>query len=102
MGPAVRSIPRCYPVERVRWETTTLRAFAAAANNRNLFVSIAGAMITAHPGSIQLPKVLWRLSQIHRDAGAYELEQETLRTLAQRFPRHELGQKAQLELDRQA
>jgi membrane associated rhomboid family serine protease len=81
-------------------------AFAAAAtaadrlNNRRLFVAIAGSMIEAHPGSMQLPKVLWRLSQIHREAGADELELETLRTLALRFPRCELVLMAQLELDR--
>jgi membrane associated rhomboid family serine protease len=98
--------------EAIAKQLTTLPltdgAFAAAAtaadrlNNRRLFVAIAGSMIEAHPGSVQLPKVLWRLSQLHREAGAYELERETLRTLAQRFPRHELGNKAQLELDRQA
>jgi membrane associated rhomboid family serine protease len=98
--------------EAIAKQLTTLPltdgAFAAAANaadrlnNRRLYVAIAGSMIEQHPGSIQLPKVLWRLSQIHRDAGEYALEQETLRTLAQRFPRHELGQKAQLDLDRHA
>jgi hypothetical protein len=80
-------------------------AVAAAAdrlNDRRTFVAAAGSMIEEHPGSMQLPKVLWRLSTIHREAGEYALEQETLRTLAQRFPRDPIGQKAQLELDRQA
>ncbi|HEY5920447.1 MAG TPA: rhomboid family intramembrane serine protease [Kofleriaceae bacterium] len=82
-------------------------AFAAAAtaadrlNDRRTFVTIAGTMMAEHPGSIQLPKVLWRLSQVHREQREYELEQEILRTLATKFPRHELGQKAQLELQRQ-
>jgi membrane associated rhomboid family serine protease len=83
-------------------------AFAAAAhaadrlNNRRLFVAIAGSMSEQHPGSVQLPKVLWRLVHIHREAGEYELERATLATLAQRFPRHEHGEAAQRELDRQA
>jgi membrane associated rhomboid family serine protease len=83
-------------------------AFAAAAhaadrlNNQRLFVAIADSMSEQHPGSVQLPKVLWRLGQVHRESGQYELEQATLRTLAQRFPRNELGEKAQRELDRQA
>lgn len=83
-------------------------AFAAAAasadrlGDARSYVAIAGTMLEAHPGSAQLPKVLWRLATLHREAGAYELEQETLRTLAQRFPRDPLGAKAQLELDRQS
>lgn len=81
-------------------------AFAAAAAaadrlaNRSTFVAIASAMMEAHPGSGQLPKVMWRLAQLQRDAGEYEREQSTLRTLAQRFPRDEHGQKAQRELER--
>lgn len=83
-------------------------AFGAAAtaadrlNDRRTFIAIAGSMMEAHPGSSHLPKVMWRLAQIHREAGEYELEQETLRTLAQRFSKDPLGQKAQLELDRQS
>jgi membrane associated rhomboid family serine protease len=83
-------------------------AFAAAAtsadrlNDRRTYVAIAGSLIEEHPGSMQLPKVMWRLSQLHREAGEYELEQETLRTLATKYPRDPLGQKAQLGLDRQS
>jgi hypothetical protein len=83
-------------------------AFAAAAtaadrlDDRRSFVAIVGSMMEAHPGSLQLPKVMWRLAQIHREAGEHALEQETLRTLAQRFTKDPLGQKAKLELDRQS
>jgi hypothetical protein len=42
---------------------------------------------------------MWRLSQLHGDAGDLELEKETLRTLAKRFPRDEFGQKAVRALD---
>jgi membrane associated rhomboid family serine protease len=76
-------------------------AAADRLDNRHMFRVAAGAMINDHPGSPQLPKVMWRLVQLHREAGEYELEQEMLRTLAQRFPRDPHGQKAQLELDRQ-
>jgi membrane associated rhomboid family serine protease len=82
-------------------------AFAAAAtaadrlNDRRGYIAIATAMLEEHPGSGQAPKVLWRLAQLHREAGDHALEQDTLQTLAQRFPRDELGKKAQLELDRQ-
>jgi hypothetical protein len=83
-------------------------AFAAAAGaadrlaDRSTFVAVAGSMIEEHPGSLQLPKVMWRLAELQREAGEHELEQSTLRTLATRFSRDPLGQKAQLELDRQA
>lgn len=82
-------------------------AFAAAANaadqlaDRRSFVAIAGTMLNEHPGSLQLPKVLWRLAHVYREMGEHELEHEALRTLAQRFARDPLGAKAQLELDRQ-
>jgi membrane associated rhomboid family serine protease len=77
-------------------------AAADRLDDRHTFRVAAGAMMNDHAGSPQLPKVLWRLVQLQREAGEYEFEQETLRTLAQRFPRDPHGQKAQLELDRQA
>jgi membrane associated rhomboid family serine protease len=81
-------------------------AFAAAAgaadrlDQRSTFVAIAGAMIEAHQGSAQLPKVMWRLAQLQREAGDDALAQQTLRELAGRFPRDEHGQRAQRELER--
>ena len=83
-------------------------AFAATAlaaesfNDPTRYVAIANAFESAHPGSAALPKVLWRLAQLHRDAGRDELATSTLRTLAQRFARDPYGQQAAALLDRQS
>jgi hypothetical protein len=90
---------------RVTKPPLTDAAFAAAASAADRigdapsYIAIAGAMLAEHPGSAQAPRILWRLAQLHGAAGDHELERETLRTLATRFPRDTFGQKARTALD---
>lgn len=63
------------------------------------FMQIADAVIKAHPGSNQIPKVMWRLAELRRDHGKVDDAIELLRTLAVRFPRDTHGQRAQQALD---
>jgi membrane associated rhomboid family serine protease len=80
-------------------------AFVAAATaadtlgDHATFVKIAEAVIAEHPGSNQIPKVMWRLAEHRRDAGQVDAAIELLRTLATRFPRDTYGQRAQQALD---
>jgi hypothetical protein len=55
------------------------------------FVEIAEAMRAEHPGSVQVPKVQWRLAELHAQNGREDLELATLQHLAERYPRHEHG-----------
>lgn len=81
-------------------------AFAAAAmsadasEDARLYLEIAQALLGAHPGSGQLPRVLWRAAEVYRAEGAPADEAATLRLLAERFARDELGQRAADELAR--
>ena len=83
----------------------TVSAFAAAAlaadrrSDPATYVSIADAMIAEHPLGLDTPKVMWRLSQLHGDAGRHDLEKEALVSLAKRFPRDDYGQRAARSLD---
>ncbi len=83
----------------------TVGAFAAAATaadrqgDARTYVAIADAMMAEHPMGLDTPKVMWRLSQLHGDAGKHDLERQTLVTLAKRFPRDEYGQRAARSLD---
>ncbi|MBL9019890.1 MAG: rhomboid family intramembrane serine protease [Myxococcales bacterium] len=79
-------------------------AFVAAATAADqlrdlpLYVEIAGAMRSEHPGSALLPKVLYRLSELHARLGDEAAELELLKLLAERYGRHEYGAKAAREL----
>jgi len=72
-------------------------AFAAVASAADTlgdprsYVAIAGQLLDQHPGSLQVPKILWRLAQLYRDDGNPGLEAEALRTLAEKFPRDPLA-----------
>ncbi len=83
----------------------TVQAFAAAADaadrvsNVAKFIAIADAMVAEHPFGLDTPRIMSRLARYHGDAGNLDLEKQTLRTLAQRFPRDEHGQKAARMLD---
>ena len=75
-------------------------AFAAVASAADTlgdprsYVAIAGQLLDQHPGSLQVPKILWRLAQLYRDDGNPGLEAEALRTLAEKFPRDPLAHEA--------
>lgn len=74
-------------------------ADAAAVMRDDLaFVEILDAMRVEHPGSVQLPKALWRLAVHHGRAGREAEETELLKLLAERHGRHEFGAKAAKEL----
>jgi hypothetical protein len=75
-----------------------LTVAADAEGHHEQYVAIANALSREHPYSTQVPKVLWRLAQIHRDMGNSELATATFRDLAKRFPRDELGRKAAAEV----
>ena len=80
-------------------------AAAAAADAQadgRLYMEIAEAMRTEHPGSAQVPKILWRLAEVQRTAGREDDELATLKLLAERYPRHEHGAKAVKELAKRA
>jgi membrane associated rhomboid family serine protease len=83
----------------------TVQAFAAAADaadrasNVTKYIAIADTMIAEHPFGLDTPRIMTRLARYHGDAGNLELEKQTLRILAQRFPRDEHGQKAARLLD---
>jgi membrane associated rhomboid family serine protease len=80
-------------------------AVATAADNlgdKRTFTAVAQTMLEQHGGSGHLPKVLWRLAQIYREAGQHEQQAEVLRTLAQRFPKDPLADNAKRELERSA
>jgi membrane associated rhomboid family serine protease len=80
-------------------------AVATAADNlgdKRTFAAVAQAMLDQHGGSGQLPKVLWRLAQIHREAGQHEQQAKVLQTIAQRFPKDPLAEAAKRELERSA
>ena len=80
-------------------------AFVAAADAADrlgdhvTFMQVGDAVIKAHPGSNQIPKVMWRLAELRRDNGKLDDAIELLRTLAVRFPRDSYGQRAQQALD---
>ena len=79
-------------------------AFVAAAESADAlgdqatYIEIVDALRAEHPGSVQVPKVLWRLAEIHREAGREDQELVTLQLLAERYPRHEHGARAVKEL----
>ncbi len=79
-------------------------AFVAAADaaeamrDDRAFVVILDAMRAEHPGSVQIPKALWRLAVHHGRAGRDAEETELLTLLAERYGRHEHGAKAAKEL----
>jgi TolA-binding protein len=80
-------------------------AFVAAASaadklgDKPTFIALAEAALAEHPGSNQIPKVMWRLAEHRRDDGQVDAAIELLRTLASRFPRDAHGQRAQQALD---
>ena len=61
-------------------------------------VLVVRSMRAEHPGSAQVPKILWRLAEVQRTAGREDDELATLKLLAERYPRHEHGAKAVKEL----
>ena len=67
---------------------------AEATHNDDLYVRIANDFDREQPLSAQLPKVLWRLAQHHRDAGRVDQAVATLESLAQRFPHDPFGTQA--------
>lgn len=76
-------------------------AAAAAADERDdvhTFLSVIEALRTEHPGSMQVPKVLWRKAEIQGRAGDEAGELATLQLLAERYARHEYGERAVKEL----
>ena len=81
-------------------------AFAAAAaaadgeGNRELYVAIANALSKEHPYSTQVPKVLWRLAEVHRELRQNDVARATLQDLAKRFPRDDYGKRAAGEVGR--
>jgi membrane associated rhomboid family serine protease len=78
----------------------TDRAFAVAAEavdeagETDRYIAIATALDREHPYSAHVPKVLWRLAELHREAGRADLATQTLQGLARRFPRDEHGKRA--------
>jgi len=64
------------------------------------YVEIANAFDREQPGSMQLPRVLWRLAQHHRDAGRIDLAVRTLESLAGRFAHDPFGIQAREALDK--
>jgi membrane associated rhomboid family serine protease len=78
----------------------TDRAFAVMAEaadeagEADRYVVLAAGLDREHPYSTQVPQVLWRLAELHREAGRIDLAIETLQSLAKRFPRDELGRRA--------
>jgi membrane associated rhomboid family serine protease len=66
-------------------------AAADAQRDYAAFVEIAEAMRAEHPGSVQVPKVQYRLAELHAQNGREDLELATLQHLAERYPRHEHG-----------
>jgi membrane associated rhomboid family serine protease len=71
---------------------------AEAMRDDRAFVEILDAMRVEHPGSVQVPKALWRLAVHHGRAGREAEETELLTLLAERYGRHEHGAKAAKEL----
>jgi membrane associated rhomboid family serine protease len=80
-------------------------AFVAVANaadklaDKPTFIAVAEAALAEHPGSNQIPKVMWRLAEHRRDDGNVDGAIELLRTLASRFPRDVHGQRARDALE---
>jgi membrane associated rhomboid family serine protease len=75
-------------------------AAADAAGDRELFVAIAKALSKEHPYSTQVPKVLWRLAEVHRELRQNDVARATLEDLAKRFPRDDYGKRAAAEVGR--
>ena len=92
---------------RAKFEKVPLTdgAFVATATaadklgDKHAFIEIAEAVLVEHPGSNQVPKVMWRLAELKRDRGELDAAIELLRTLASRFPRDSFGQKAREALE---
>jgi hypothetical protein len=101
------SIVEIYRAMVTKLERTPLTdgAFVAAATaadklgETDTFIAIAQTTLAEHPGSSQVPKVMWRLAEIRRNHGELDAAIELLRALAVRFPRDAFGQKAQQALD---
>lgn len=75
---------------------------AEAMRDDRAFIESLEAMRVEHPGSIQVPKALWRLAVHHGRAGRDAEETELLELLAERYGRHEYGAKAANELAKRA
>lgn len=71
---------------------------AEAMRDDTAFIEILDSMRVEHPGSVQLPKALWRLAVLHGRAGRDKDEIALLEELARRFGKHEQGIKAAREL----
>ena len=77
-------------------------AAADAAKEASLYAQIVTAFAREQPTSLQLPKVLWRLAELHRDEQRLDQAVTTLQLLADRFPTDPLGIEARRALDRRA
>ncbi len=64
---------------------------ADALGDGAMYVAIANAFDREQPTSSQLPKILFRLAEHHRDAGRRELAAQALESLATRFPHDPAG-----------
>lgn len=93
-------------IDNARFPTLPLTdgAFLAAADaaeamrDDTAFIEILDGLRVTHPGSVQLPKALWRLAVLHGRAGRDAEEVALLEELAKRYGRHEQGMKAAREL----
>ncbi|MFT3696427.1 MAG: rhomboid family intramembrane serine protease [Kofleriaceae bacterium] len=80
-------------------------AALAAANHEqksSLYVALATAFDREVPTSAQLPEVLWRTVQLHRDGRRSDDMFATLQAIADRFPDTPFGIKAKALLEQQA
>jgi len=71
---------------------------AEAMRDDTAFIEILDGLRVTHPGSVQVPKALWRLAVLHGRAGRDAEEIALLEELAKRYARHEQGMKAAREL----
>ncbi len=71
---------------------------AEAMRDDTAFIEILDGLRVTHPGSVQVPKALWRLAVLHGRAGRDAEEVALLEELAKRYARHEQGMKAAREL----
>ncbi|HEY0252835.1 MAG TPA: rhomboid family intramembrane serine protease [Kofleriaceae bacterium] len=75
---------------------------AAAAADPKLYLAVVAALDRDMPRSSQLPELMWRTVQLHRDARRTDEMFATLEAIAARFPDTPFGIKAAALLEQQA
>jgi hypothetical protein len=68
------------------------------ANEPQLLVRAASALMAAHPKSALIPGVLWSVARIQRAAGRPELAEKTLRTIVEQYPDDPVAENARTSL----